>query len=438
MSKRIRAGLLVATALPFFFLMRSGLPKYQGFLLIFFLAFSGDIFFGFWLNHRLKKSPRFLRILVAVSHWLVYLLVAVTFLSTFIHPFSQWNIPFRTYLFSLAGILFFTKLPPLAGWLIYQVIYLVKTMIPNDGNSWPESKKIPVWLKSSWVLSLLIFSLLTYGMMVGQHQLVVKTTTLKLKDLPASMNGYRVVQFSDLHLGSCTSKEFVAELVEKINSLKPDLVLFSGDIFNYRSEEGAGYEKILGRISAKDGVFAVLGNHDYGDYSSWPGQEDKKRNFRQGLLWYQSSGWILLRNEHRIIRRGADSIALIGVENWGATRRFQRRGNLVIAMKGIENVPFQMLISHDPSHWDSIVSRKYPRVDITFSGHTHGGQFGMVSTAGNWSPIQWSYPHWMGLYEKINNGVPQYLYVNPGCGTIGYAGRIGILPEISLLVCLRP
>jgi predicted MPP superfamily phosphohydrolase len=167
---------------------------------------------------------------------------------------------------------------------------------------------------------------------------------------------------------------------------------------------------------------------------TWNTPAEKNVNNQLALQWFKSVGWQLLRNEHRMIKRGTDSILLAGVENWGKTRRFQRKGDLAAALRGAENVPYQILLSHDPSHWDSIVSKQFPSVDLTLSGHTHGGQFGINTDGYKWSPSSWAYPHWMGLCSLEDSEGMRYLYVNPGIGTVGFAGRIGINPEITLLI----
>jgi predicted MPP superfamily phosphohydrolase len=181
-----------------------------------------------------------------------------------------------------------------------------------------------------------------------------------------------------------------------------------------------------------------MGNHDYGDYISWPSKEAKTKNLDYLHEIYKYMGWKLLLNEHVIIHRGCDSIALIGVENWGGTSRFPRLGDLGKATKGIENTAVQLLLTHDPSHWDRIVKKDFRNIDITFSGHTHGFQFGLECCGIRWSPSQYMYKEWAGLYtEPVTGSHPQYLYVSRGLGTIAYPGRIGILPEITLFILKR-
>ncbi|MEI6436028.1 MAG: metallophosphoesterase, partial [Bacteroidota bacterium] len=178
---------------------------------------------------------------------------------------------------------------------------------------------------------------------------------------------------------------------------------------------------------------AILGNHDYGDYIKWSSPEAKKMNMDDLKTWYNKLGWKLLLNSHEIIHKENDSIAVIGVENWGATKRFQRLGDVARAWSGTEKMAVQLLLSHDPTYWDRVISKKYQDIDITFSGHTHGGQVGIAAKNFAWSPVAWLYPQWSGIYRNAKSPYPQFLYVNTGLGNIGYAGRIGILPEITLI-----
>jgi predicted MPP superfamily phosphohydrolase len=242
----------------------------------------------------------------------------------------------------------------------------------------------------------------------------------------------RIVQFSDVHLGNWPRKDKLEEVVRLINNCKPDMIFFTGDMFNYCTAEGIPFLPILGQLHAPFGIFAILGNHDYGEYIRWPSEADKKANMEALGQFYHQLGWTLLRNDNQIIARGSDSIAVVGVENWGKTKRFQRLGDIEKALTGSENLPVHLLLSHDPTYWESVISKNYPMVDITFSGHTHGGQVGINAAGIHWSPVAWFSKFWGGLYRKEGSPVIQYLYVDEGIGCIGYSGRVGILPEITL------
>ncbi|MBU3928318.1 MAG: metallophosphoesterase, partial [Bacteroidetes bacterium] len=252
-----------------------------------------------------------------------------------------------------------------------------------------------------------------------------------LPNLPDQFRGFKVVQISDMHLGSWSSEKPLENAVELINNLNADLVVFTGDLVNFATKEAFDFGDTLAKIQAKHGVYTILGNHDYGNYVSWPTEEAKQENMDQLFGFYQKIGWKLLLNEHVIINKGDDSMALLGVENWGHNPRFPQLGDIDKAMAGAEKAGFRVLLTHDPSHWEKIViPGNYP-VDLSLSGHTHGFQFGIETKDIKWSPAQYMYKFWAGLYQDRSN--PRYLYVNRGLGSIGYPGRIGMLPEITVI-----
>lgn len=217
--------------------------------------------------------------------------------------------------------------------------------------------------------------------------------------------------------------------VYKIMKEKPDLVLFTGDLVNNVAAEMEDYLDVFDKITAPMGVYSTLGNHDYGDYVQWDSAEEKAKNLEDLKQTHARLGWRLLMNENVVLEKGGEKIALMGIENWSAKARFPKYGDLGKAYAGTESLPFKILMSHDPSHWKAEVLEKYPDIDLVLSGHTHGMQFGVEIPGLRWSPVQYVYREWAGLYEKDNNK----LYVNRGFGFIGYPGRVGILPEITLI-----
>jgi predicted MPP superfamily phosphohydrolase len=267
-----------------------------------------------------------------------------------------------------------------------------------------------------------------WGVVSGAHDYTVKKRTLRLKKLPKSFEGFKILQISDVHSGSFWSKEAVKKGIEMINAQNADIVLFTGDLVNNTSEELDDWMDVFGAIKAKQGVYSVLGNHDYGDYVAWPDEAAKKANLDRLKSMQKEMGWDLLLDENRIISNGQDEIALIGIENWGAKGRFPKYGDLSKAVQGIDHVPVKLLMSHDPSHWRAQVIPEFPQIDVTFSGHTHGMQFGIEVGSIKWSPVKYFYPEWADLYTEGD----QMLYVNRGFGYIGYPGRFGILPEITV------
>lgn len=267
-----------------------------------------------------------------------------------------------------------------------------------------------------------------YGSLFNVYRYKVRNVKVKLLSLPKAFNGLKVVQISDIHSGSLKDKDAVLQAVKTINALEPDLIFFTGDLVNNIADEAQGFVSIFSQLKARHGVYSILGNHDYGDYMVWPDAETKDANLEQLKSTHARMGWRLLLNEHVHIERDGESIVVAGVENWSARGRFKSYGKLQQALHGVQDALTVLLLSHDPSHWEAEILDHPARVDITFSGHTHGMQFGFEWLRLRWSPVQYVYRQWAGLYHRQN----QYLYVNRGFGVIGYPGRVGILPEITL------
>lgn len=275
-----------------------------------------------------------------------------------------------------------------------------------------------------------MFGVLFYGMS-NRYKYNVKRVGLNFKNLPKAFNGFKVVQISDIHSGSFTNKASVQRGIDMINELNADVVLFTGDLVNSKSSEMLGYIDIFKQISAKQGVYSILGNHDYGDYHNWKTPEDKVANLEELKTIQKALGWNLLLDENVKIEKDGEYIGLIGVENISSS--FHSYGNLANAYNGVEDAPFKILMSHDPSHWNSEVTKEFKDIDLTLSGHTHGFQFGIEIPWLKWSPVKYVYKQWAGIYKEGN----QSIYVNRGFGFLGYPGRIGILPEITLLELAR-
>jgi predicted MPP superfamily phosphohydrolase len=273
-----------------------------------------------------------------------------------------------------------------------------------------------------------VFGTLVYGF-GNKYRYQVSRMRMSFKNLPAAFKGMRIVHISDIHSGSFTDKEAVEKGIKKILKEKPDMILFTGDLVNDRASEMKDYMDVFSQLKAPFGVYSTLGNHDYGDYARWESIEAKKENLEQLKQVHKNMGWRLLMNEHVVLEKGGDRIALLGIENWGAKGNFSKYGKMEEAYPGAEQYPFKILMSHDPSHWDAEVRTKYNDIDLTLAGHTHGMQFGLELPGFKWSPIKYMYKQWAGLYEAGD----QRLYVNRGFGFLGYPGRIGILPEITVI-----
>ncbi len=278
------------------------------------------------------------------------------------------------------------------------------------------------------LVAALPFTALIYGMIKGGFDIRVKKTRLVLPNLPDAFNGLRIVQISDIHCGSFTSTAHFENAAKMIEMQKPDILFFTGDLVNDLASETDDFIETFSKMKAPMGTYSSLGNHDYADYITWDSKEAKAKNLEDLKAVHAKVGWRLLLNENVALERGGEKIALIGIENWGA-RGFTKYGNLKKAYEGAENYPVKILLSHDPSHWEAQVLKEYPNIDLTFAGHTHGMQFGVDLPHFKWSPVKYFYKQWSGLYEQAG----QYLYVNTGLGFIGYPGRVGMLPEITVV-----
>lgn len=268
-----------------------------------------------------------------------------------------------------------------------------------------------------------------YGV-TNRYNYKVKRIKLSFKNLPPAFRGLKIVQISDIHSGSFDHHDAVQRGVDMVMTEKADIIFFTGDLVNNRHQEIIPYMDIFSKVKAPLGVYSTLGNHDYGDYVQWPSKEAKVQNLEALKAIHGKMGWKIMMNEHVVIERGDDKIAVIGIENWSAKPQFPKYGDMKKAYAGLpeKNVPFKILLSHDPSHFDAQVVPDYKDVDLTLSGHTHGMQFGIEIPGFKWSPIKYEYKEWAGLYQEGD----QYLYVNRGYGFLGYPGRLGIMPEITV------
>lgn len=268
-----------------------------------------------------------------------------------------------------------------------------------------------------------------YGLVRGKYQYTVHKLTLRYKDLPDAFDGLRLVQLSDIHVGSFDDPEAVQRGIDLVNAQNPDVFVFTGDLVNNIANEMQPWLAHFQGIQAKLGKFSVIGNHDYGDYWSWPSEDAKAENFKQFLQIHEDLGFQLLRNEHALLEREGQKLALVGVENWSASMGFPRKGDLNKASGGLEPNLFKVLLSHDPTHWRAQVIDHPHTFHLTLSGHTHGMQFGFEIPGLRWSPAQFRYREWAGLYEAAQ----QKLYVNRGFGFLGFHGRVGIWPEVTVI-----
>ncbi|QNL50816.1 metallophosphoesterase [Olivibacter sp. SDN3] len=294
-----------------------------------------------------------------------------------------------------------------------------------DANTISRSQFIT---RAGIVVASVPFATLSWGIAVGGYDYQVRRQKLYLPNLPKAFHGIKIGQLSDIHSGSFYNKKAVLGGIDMLLAEKPEVVFFTGDLVNNKAEEMRNYQDLFSKVSAPLGVFSTLGNHDYGDY--FYGKEDspkKRKNLQQIKEIHGLMGWELLLNEHRKLQVDNEQIGVLGVENWG-TGRFPKYGRIDLAKEGTEDLPVKLLLSHDPSHWRAQILENNRDIDVMFAGHTHGMQFGVRGEHYQWSPAEYVYKEWAGLYQENQ----QKLYVNVGYGFLGYPGRVGILPEITI------
>ena len=273
------------------------------------------------------------------------------------------------------------------------------------------------------------FGALLYGMYKGKYNFKVLKYTMEFDDLPDAFDGYQITQISDIHSGSFDNRKKIEYAIDLVNLQKSDVLLFTGDMVNNKVEEMYPWKELFAKLEAKDGKFSVLGNHDYGDYVDWETPEAKNANLEELKKLQQEMGFDLLLNESRFLQIGEDRIALMGVENWGKGG-FKKAGDLKMAKSAVDKSDFKILMSHDPSHWEEEIVPDDYHYHLTLSGHTHGMQFGIEIPGWiKWSPVKWRYKQWAGIYEELG----QFINVNRGFGFLGYPGRVGIWPEITVI-----
>jgi predicted MPP superfamily phosphohydrolase len=288
-------------------------------------------------------------------------------------------------------------------------------------------------MKAGLITAAVPLTSLTWGIATGAYDYQVVRKPLILPNLPSAFEGMTLGQISDIHSGSFYNPKAVRGGVELLLAQKPDLIFFTGDLVNDMATEMRDYQDIFSKVKAPLGVYSSLGNHDYGDYHfGKEGSPAKARNLWDVIKTHERMGWDLLMNEHRRLKVDGQEIGILGIENWGMGR-FPKYGRMDLATKDTDDLPVKLLLSHDPSHWRAEVLEKYPQIDAMFSGHTHGMQFGVRTKDFQWSPVQYIYNEWAGLYTENK----QQLYVNVGYGFLGYPGRVGILPEITIFELRR-
>ncbi len=396
-----------------------------------------DFYFFQALKTITQSANHKTRLIIFIFYWVISAgAIIILVILPYLH-FDQQNKLFRNTLFAFIAGLFFAKLIACVIFLVDDLRRLIqwgagKIFFSNtEGESLQSGEKISRSVFLSWAGILVgggLFGSLVYGF-GNKYRYKLKKFQLAFQNLPSSFKGLKIAHISDIHSGSFTEKVSVKKGIQIILDQQPDIILFTGDLVNNRSDEMDEFMDMFKELKAPLGVFSILGNHDYGDYTQWETKEEKIKNLERLKQVHQELGWRLMLDENIVLEKNGEKFTLIGVQNISGKSRFKSYGDLAKAYSGVEKSHFQILMSHDPSHWDAEVRKDFPDIDLMLSGHTHGMQFGVEIPGFKWSPVQYVYKQWAGLYKEGN----QQLYINRGFGFIGYPGRVGILPEISII-----
>jgi uncharacterized protein len=417
--------------------MRGNFTLISIFVLAFFLI---DIYVFQGLKVLVHHFSPNLRRIIYIIYWLITAISITGFILFFLGNPDKWSKLWRTFIFSLVVVNYIPKifflvflligdLIRLFQWIGQKVSLLFEKRPLSEGKAIPRSEFL---LKAGLIIAAVPFFSMAYGILFGAHDYRVRRVKINLKDLPPSFDGLIIAQISDIHSGSFYNKSAVERGVQMVMDQKADIVFFTGDLVNNIASEIDDYIDVFSRIKAPLGVYSTLGNHDYGEYVQWNSPDEKIANVQNLVKTHKTMGWDILMNENRILERNGEKIAILGIENWGGGR-WPKYGKLDKAYKGTENIPVKLLLSHDPSHWDLQVRKDYKDINMMFAGHTHGLQFGIEIPGIKWSPSKYFYKQWAGLYKEGD----QYLYVNRGFGFIGFPGRVGMPPEITIFELKR-
>jgi predicted MPP superfamily phosphohydrolase len=398
-----------------------------------------DIYAFIGILSLLKGKRASLRFIITTIYWSVTILFLIFFVFFFRIDSGQRDPAGLSVIFLFIGLYYLIYLPKITFigfrfvediiWIFSWFVKLIKKVF-NGISSNPI--RVGFISKAGLVVGIISFVAILWGFVFGRFQYQIENVSIKFDCLPAHLNGLRIVQLSDIHLGSMYGKrKQVQKAVDMVNSMNPDLVLFTGDLVNHFTEEAYGWEDLFAQISSRYGKYSVLGNHDYGEYWEWKSENEMHNNMLMLLKVHNDMGFHLLRNEWDTIHVNGATIAIVGVETWGQIP-FKQYGDLNKALKNLPEGVFKILLSHDPTHWDAQVTGKTD-IPLTLSGHTHAAQFGIKLGKYRWSPSKYIFKRWNGLYREKE----QVLYVNRGLGFIGFPGRIGLRPEITLITLTK-
>jgi predicted MPP superfamily phosphohydrolase len=393
-------------------------------MFVFFLLFLGMEFYLYRV-FRVHFTPKTLQARVFAIVWFaIPLLCAVFSLAS-----PMMSKTGKLLVMNLVMIFFMSVLLTTVLVLIADLVRLTSNLVAKPGTETVSLGRRKAVANLGMLIMAIPLGSMLFGLFKTAYDFKIHRITLKFPNLPKAFHGFRFVQLSDIHTGSFLKQDELDEAVRLVLAEKTDVIFFTGDIVNDKTDEAYPFVNSLKKLQAPMGVYSTLGNHDYGDYARWPDVQAKVANMEAMYQLHKDLGWKLLNNEHVVLEKQGEKIAIVGVENWGASFRFPKHGDVVKAKSGTEDIGFKILLSHDPSHWDAQVTKDHADMDLMLAGHTHGFQFGIEIPGIKWSPSQWLYKQWAGLYQQGK----QYLYVNRGLGCLGYSGRIGIRPEITVI-----
>ena len=378
-----------------------------------------------------------------ILYWAIPVIAFLFVVAAATTRWELWYRPLKIYPFAIIAVIYISKLFVViflllddiirAGRFVYEFISDRFSSGPEAASTLPNISRIKFLTQVGTAVAGVQFVSLLYGMARGAYDIRVRKVSLTFPELPEGFDGVKIIQLSDIHAGSFASPRHLENAISITLDQGADYIFFTGDLVNDRSIEAEEYGKSFEKIKAPKGVYSTLGNHDYGDYVRWNSLEEKRKNLQDLVNLQKEFGWKMLNNSHTYLEHNGSRMGLIGVENWSSNMRFKKYGNMNVALQNFEKQPFNILLSHDPSHWNSEITSAYPFVDLTLSGHTHGMQYGVDIPGFRWSPVKYVYKQWLDLYEENS----QRLYVNRGLGFIGYPGRVGILPEITVFELKR-
>lgn len=400
-------------------------------LILFIIIFLFDIYVFQAFVEVSQDWSKTTKIILYSIYWAIPLLAIGLLAASSFVDVSKWDRNTFIVLRSVIMIIYFSKFLIVIVLFIDDLRRLIMSALDGVAGVQKYDNSRSAFLSQIAILvgSIPLITLI-YGIFRNRYRYKIYNEIVPVDNLPKSLDGLKIVQISDIHSGSFTLKEPVKSAVDLINAQDADLVFFTGDLVNSVATEMTDFIDVFDKIKSKYGVFSILGNHDYGDYARWESLEAKQSNFQDLINVHKKMGWDIMLNENRSLTINGETISIIGVENYSASARFHKYGNLQKAYEGTENSSLKLLLSHDPTHWEDEVLKNFKDIAITFSGHTHGAQFGIeIPGWVKWSPIKYVYKQWAGLYKAEK----QYLYVNRGLGFLGYPGRVGILPEITVL-----